>query len=1297
MTSILRTAFVNVLPNTDGFSAELSKRLKAIDASREGGQAGAGFGKKFSESAHASIKEGLGKGLAVLGIGAGIGEALSEGIKGSLEIGAANDKLRAQLNLTKEESGRLGSAAGKLFSQGYGSSMDDVNDAIRSVVTNIPSMRNASIPVLQDISKGGLDISRVFGTDVNEVMASVSSMMKSGLAPNAKTALDIITKGFQTGADKGGDLLDTFTEYSVQFKKLGLDGPTSLGIINQLLAGGARNADVAADAVKEFSIRAIDGSKTTVAGYKILNLNAAEFAQKIAAGGPAAKQAFDTVVTKINSIQDPVKRNTAGVDLFGTKWEDLGNSFRNLNVKTATDGLGKVAGATKNLADQSDAAKIQGFVRAIQSGFASAFGSAITYVNNLVAANREKLQGALQAISSVFTKDVLPALRGFASILTGSVIPAVGSVVGFFAKHVTTTKALAIAIGALVIVTKAHSAALAVEAAGGLVKYLASMRLVTTATKVWTAVQVAFNFVLSANPIGIVIAAIVALGAAVVIAYKKSDTFRAIVQGAWQGVKTAVSAVVTWFTNTVLPVLKKVYDGIAAAAMWLWHNVIEPAWHGIQSVVNVVVAAVRAYLNAMKAEFNVIATVVKWLYSNIFQPLFTAIGFIVKAAWVVIQIALAAMRLYFQNVIAPVVKWLYNNVFLPVWTSIKLVVSTTVTAVRAVLNAMKAFFENVIAPVVRWLYNNVIRPVFTSIGTFITFTVNNVIKPIFTALKAAFSAVGSALKAVWDNVVRPMFSAFGNFLKNTVDPAFSKGVDAIKAAWKRVQDAARVPVAFVVNHVINPLVNGINAAASFVGVKDRIPPIQGFDSGGQIPGVPSFRDNMLAAGPGGMPIGVASGEFITNTKSTMANFGLVHAINKKRGRVGLNDILPHVDGYDSGGLVGAIGGFFKKVISGAKGVGSFITNPGEGLAKIARSGLNLIPGSGPMLQFVKGAAMRVINGAKDWLTNKIQPPGPPLGSMTWPWIVQMAQQLVPGIKPISTFREGAVTLTGNRSYHAIGDAVDFPPSLALARAWRSRFGSITNEMITPWNNLNLWNGKPHTYTGAVWNQHNFAGGNAHDHIAVSGSLGGGLPGGGGSVGGTLGAWINAAIRATGVPASWASGLKTLIMRESGGNPNSVNRTDANARAGHPSQGLAQVIPSTFAQYRVGSLPNNILNPVANIAAAIRYILSRYGSISNVQQANPNLPPKGYALGGLIKGRGLLPFGSYDSGGYLPTGISLAHNGTGRPEPVGHGLGGNTYSINVTVAPGAHPAETGREIVTAIQAYERANGRRWRAS
>ncbi|MEC5230014.1 phage tail tape measure protein [Bacillus inaquosorum] len=118
-------------------------------------------------------------------------------------------------------------------------------------------------------------------------------------------------------------------------------------------------------------------------------------------------------------------------------------------------------------------------------------------------------------------------------------------------------------------------------------------------------------------------------------------------------------------------------------------------------------------------------------------------------------------------------------------------------------------------------------------------------------------------------------------------------------------------------------------------------------------------------------------------------------------------------------------------------------------------------------------------------------------------------------------------------------------------------------------------------------------------------------------------WVAEAVGIAGVPFSWVPGLITIAMKESGGNPNAINLTDSNARAGHPSRGLMQTIPSTFSS---NAFPghNNILNPVDNILAAINYIKGRYGDISN----HPGLksmarggPYVGYAKGGTSPGRG----------------------------------------------------------------------------
>lgn len=73
-----------------------------------------------------------------------------------------------------------------------------------------------------------------------------------------------------------------------------------------------------------------------------------------------------------------------------------------------------------------------------------------------------------------------------------------------------------------------------------IVAYHVVMKVITAATIVWKNVQLAFNLAMMANPVGLVIVAIVALIAVIVVAYKKSETFRNIVQAVMRAASTAV-------------------------------------------------------------------------------------------------------------------------------------------------------------------------------------------------------------------------------------------------------------------------------------------------------------------------------------------------------------------------------------------------------------------------------------------------------------------------------------------------------------------------------------------------------------------------------------------------------------------------------------------------------------------------------------------------------------------------------------------------------------------------------------
>jgi hypothetical protein len=129
-------------------------------------------------------------------------------------------------------------------------------------------------------------------------------------------------------------------------------------------------------------------------------------------------------------------------------------------------------------------------------------------------------------------------------------------------------------------------------------------------------------------------------------------------------------------------------------------------------------------------------------------------------------------------------------------------------------------------------------------------------------------------------------------------------------------------------------------------------------------------------------------------------------------------------------------------------------------------------------------------------------------------------------------------------------------------------------------------------------------------------------------GGDIDTWIADACQKAGLPHNnfWIQGYKTLCRRESSNKPNNINKNDSNAHGpivgdGFPqgcSRGVAQCIPSTFATYHVPQTAKSIYDPVANIAASMKYVCHRYhvsedGSdlAAKVQQADEGRPGKGY--------------------------------------------------------------------------------------
>ena len=118
----------------------------------------------------------------------------------------------------------------------------------------------------------------------------------------------------------------------------------------------------------------------------------------------------------------------------------------------------------------------------------------------------------------------------------------------------------------------------------------------TLATKAMTGAQWLMNAALRANPIGIVITAIMALVGVLILLYKKNETVRRIIDTVWAGIKKAIRTVVDWFSETAWPAFRKIINKVSDAFSGLKDGVGK-AFGGIYDKIKGTVNSVIGFLN----------------------------------------------------------------------------------------------------------------------------------------------------------------------------------------------------------------------------------------------------------------------------------------------------------------------------------------------------------------------------------------------------------------------------------------------------------------------------------------------------------------------------------------------------------------------------------------------------------------------------------------------------------------------------------------------------------------------------
>lgn len=187
----------------------------------------------------------------------------------------------------------------------------------------------------------------------------------------------------------------------------------------------------------------------------------------------------------------------------------------------------------------------------------------------------QKFVGLSDSITG--TQDVMEGLR------TGNVAQlAMG-----FADLAGAAEALWSSVGKVVVQLGKKVAAMAADAAATIASTAATVaHTVATvaadlATKAWAAAQWLLNAALAANPIGLVVIAIVALVAAIVLAWQHSETFRDVVTGAFNAVLDVVKGVWNWISNN-WPLLLAILTGpIGIAVLTIMNH-----WDTIVAVIS---------------------------------------------------------------------------------------------------------------------------------------------------------------------------------------------------------------------------------------------------------------------------------------------------------------------------------------------------------------------------------------------------------------------------------------------------------------------------------------------------------------------------------------------------------------------------------------------------------------------------------------------------------------------------------------------------------------------------------------
>lgn len=709
--------------------------------------------------------------------------------------------------------------------------------------------------------------------------------------------------------------------------------------------------------------------------------------------------------------------------------------------------------------------------------------------------------------------------------------------------------------------------------------------------------------------------AVGAVVTALIILYTQSETFRDIMNAVFGAVGAVIS---WWWENITMPVLKAFWDlfvAIGDGIAWVWENVLRPTWEAL-------------------------ATAATWMWENVLQPVF---GFIAEA-W---------------SAILTGMQWAWENILRPVWDVIMAVAQVLFALlVVAIFYPLKEVWDEIMFGF-QLAWEQWLKPTWEGIQA-AGQDLMDFLAPLFKTLGELWSAFMTGMKWVYDEILYPLIIApFMDALGDLSD-FFGTVVKAISDVWDDLTAALSVPVNMVIKYVLNEgLFAAFNNIVDTLGLSGDLK-IRPWSQVGP-------RENHLAAGgpvPGwsphdkadNIPAMLTANEYVQPVDTTRY-YGMqaMDLIRKKR--------IPRevFEYFANGGLVqhratgGQIYQLTRSVFPRAK------LNSGYRPGDPGYHGRNMAADLGEQ-GFPGGAGRPYIAAMKRWWVDNY---GARAAEIIYNGIGNDRSNILNGRPhPYSSSTQRAHFNHLHVAYAAaLAGAVGGPMGATgggtfeaekplWARLWSSAtevFTKIKNSVVEPLSNLTAKLGDS-KLGGILTSMPGKAIGWMWDKIkdTVTGMFSSLLEDSRIDPTTMKTGQVQDVVRQVAALRGWNQGaewnaLYTLIQKESSWDPNAQNPSST-------AYGLFQFLNGTWAG--TGHRKSN--DPRVQAEAGLNYIAGRYGTPSaalRFHRAN-----NWYSEGGEVTADG--PAGGkadaptlYDTGGWLPPGITTVLNATNKPEPI----------------------------------------------